>query len=167
MLERHDTPVRGTGWNVIQWLLGIVGGIAAFLGFFVAFGPQDEFIGLGGDVSWQVGEVTDTWMYTLMIGGLVLLAAAVYMAVVGRNRVRVPSTPFTDLMLHLGIFVAVNAFVWFQDFALGEGLDYALWVTIPWAIGLAAHAWVYFAAEQKRDMEQMPEAIKPKELQHH
>lgn len=168
MLDREGTPVRGTGWSVTQWLLGIFGGIATFLGFFVAFGPEDQYIGLGGDWSWQVSEVSDIWMYTLMIGGLAMLTATVWMAVAGRDRIRVPSTPLANLMLHVGVFTAVNAFVWAQDFALGSGLDYALWVTIPWAIGLAAHVAAYLVSD-RRETVPIPteEPAEMRELQHH
>jgi hypothetical protein len=91
MLDRDDTPVRGTGWSVVQWLLGIVGGIATFLGFFVAFGADTEYIGLGGDMSWRVGEVSDAWMYTLLLGGLVMLAGAFGMAIAGRSGPECPA----------------------------------------------------------------------------
>lgn len=161
MLDRDDTPVRSTGWSVTQWSLGIIGGIATFLGFFVAFGPADEYIGLGGDWSWRVGDVSDAWMYTLLIGGPVLLAITVLMAVTGRSRTFVPSSTFADLMLHLGIFTAVNAFVWAQDAALGGGIDYALWVTVPWAVGLAAHAYAYMTSGR------VHERAEGRELQHH
>lgn len=159
MLDRDDTPVRSTGWTVTEWTLGIIGGIATFLGFFVAFGPEDEFIGLGGDWSWRVGEVTDTWMYTLLGGGLVMLATTVFMVVAGRSRTHVPSTPFADLMLHLGVFAVVNTFVWAQDAALGGGIDYALWVTIPWAFGLAAHAYGYVSGTRRREKADIREML--------
>jgi hypothetical protein len=161
MLERDDTPVRSIGWSVTQWSLGIIGGIATFLGFFVAFGPADEYIGLGGDWSWRIRDVADAWMYTLAIGGLVLLAATITMAVVGRRRTRVPSSPLADLLLHLGIFTAVNAFVWAQDAALGGGIDYAWWVTVPWALALAGHAYA-FATSARSD-----EPAETREFQHH
>lgn len=143
MVPRQDTSYRGRGWSFTEWFSGIIGGIAAFLGLFVMFGPEDEYVGLGGDLSWRVGDISDAWMYSLLIGGFVLLGIAVSMAIVGRHRPSVESTPFSDLMLHAGVFTAVNAFVWIQDFAIGGGLDYALWLTIPWAFGLAIHAGMY------------------------
>ncbi len=39
-------------------MCGIVGGIAAFLGLFILFGPEDEYVGLGGDFSWRVGDIS-------------------------------------------------------------------------------------------------------------
>jgi hypothetical protein len=145
-------------------MCGIVGGIAAFLGLFILFGPEDEYVGLGGDFSWRVGDISSVWMYSLLVGGFALLAIAVFMAVVGRNRPRVESTPFSDLVLHAGVFTAVNAFVWIQDFAIGGGLDYAFWLTIPWAIGLAIHAGFYFFGPKAADT--LPEEVATKELQH-
>ncbi len=35
------------------------------------------------------------------------------------------------------IFAIVNAFRWLQDFALGAGVDYAWWITIPWGMALS------------------------------
>jgi hypothetical protein len=63
------------------------------------------------------------------------------------------------------VFPPVNAFVWIQDFAIGGGLDYAYWVTIPWAIGLAIHAAIYFFGP--KPTEALPENVSEKELQHH
>jgi hypothetical protein len=146
-------------------LFGIVGGVAAFLGLFIMFGSEDEYVGLGGDLSWRVGDISSAWMYGLLVGGFVLLAAAIFMAVIGRNRPRVESTPLSDLILHAGVFTAVNAFVWIQDFAIGGGLDYAYWLTIPWAIGLAIHAGLYFFGP--KTAESLPERAEHKELQLH
>lgn len=164
MVSRQDTSLRGGGWSFTEWLFGIVGGIAAFLGLFIMFGPEDEYVGLGGDLSWRVGDISDVWMFSLLIGGVALFGAAVYMAIVGRSRPRVQSTPLGDLLFHAGVFTAVNAFVWAQDLAIGGGLDYALWVTIPWGIGLAIHTTMYFFGEKPA------EAVTPekeRELQHH
>ncbi|MGD2061785.1 MAG: 2TM domain-containing protein [Acidimicrobiia bacterium] len=164
MVSRQDTSVKGVGWTFTEWLFGIVGGIAAFLGLFIMFGPETEYVGLGGDLSWRVGDITDAWMYSLLVGGFVLLGIAVYMAIVGRHRPTAESTPLGDLALHAGIFTVVNAFVWIQDFALGDGLDYALWVTIPWAVALAIHAGVYFFGPKPIEA---PAPQKTRELQHH
>jgi len=132
---------RGYGWKAAEWLMGVFGGVAAFLGFFIMFGPEEDYVGLGGDVAWQVGDVSSAWMYGLVIGGLVLLAGALLMVIAGRSRTRVAPTPRGDLLWHVGVFVLVNAFVWAQDFALGSGLDYAYLVTIPWLFGLAVHGF--------------------------
>lgn len=43
----------------------------------------------------------------------------------------------------------VNAFVWVQDIALGDGVNYAWWITIPWGIALAAHAITYATGRQR------------------
>ncbi len=167
MVSRQDTSYKtgGSGWSFTEWLFGIVGGIAAFLGLFIMFGSEDEYVGLGGDLSWRVGDISSAWMYGLAFGGLALLAIAIFMAVAGRNRPRVESTPLSDLVLHAGVFIAVNAFVWIQDFAIGGGLDYAYWLTIPWAIGLAIHAGVYFFGPKPAAA--LPEETAKRELQHH
>lgn len=46
------------------------------------------------------------------------------------------------LIWHAAIFVLVNMFIWIQDVVSG-GVDYAYWVTAPWALGLAFHAISY------------------------
>ena len=161
---RQDTSFKGGGYSFAEWLLGIVGGIAAFLGLFIMFGPEEEYVGLGGDLSWRVGDISDAWMFGLLIGGFALLGVAVYLAIVGRDRPRAESSQLGDLVLHAGIFTAVNAFIWLQDLAIGGGLDYALWVTIPWAVGLAIHAGVYFFGPKPIEAPARDEA---RELQHH
>jgi hypothetical protein len=37
----------------------------------------------------------------------------------------------------------VNSFIWAQDIALGGGVTYAWWITLPWAVGLLAHLYAY------------------------
>ncbi len=66
----------------------------------------------------------------------------VYNARGGQHRTE--STDLTDLVWHAGIFLVVNAFLWAQDIIVGGGLDYAYWTTIPWGIGLATHAGLYY-----------------------
>lgn len=167
MIEsRSDERTKGVGWSVAEWLMGIIGGIGVFLGLFVMFAGDDQSIGLGGDFSWTVGEVSDAWMYGLLIGGGVLLLAALSMVVMGRSRASVASSPLSELLLHAGVFLAVNAFIWAQDFALGDGLNYALWITIPWGVGLLIHAGLYMA--NRRAVALPAETVeRPKELQHH
>lgn len=129
-----------------EWLFGILGGIATFLALFVLFADGDQWIGIGGDLSWRVGDITSAWAYGLLVGGLVLLILALSMAFLGKpavtSRARTDSTGLTDLYWHSGFFLVVNAFLWLQDIALGDGLNYAFWTTIPWGIGLAIHAFV-------------------------
>jgi hypothetical protein len=136
----------GPGWHFTEWALGIVGGIGLFLGLFTLFASDESSIGLGGDWTWQVGEITTVWKYTFVVGGATLVLIAVTMAVMGRKRVRPAGridAELSNLIWHAGIFLAVNAFIWLQDIALGGGIDYALYTTIPWGIGLAVHAIAY------------------------
>ncbi len=144
----RQIPDRSSGWTATEWVLGIVGGIAAFLGFFILFGPEDEYVGLGGELSWRVGDITAAWTWSLLIGGLVLFAAAAGMVLYRRRQPRATVAPVvaarSDLYTHAGIFLLVNAFIWIQDIAIGGGVEYAFWVTIPWGIGLLAHALAHF-----------------------
>ena len=63
-----------TGWrSALEWVLGIVGGIAVFLGVFVLLAAEDQSVGIGGDLSWRVGDITPGWGIGLVIGGVVAL----------------------------------------------------------------------------------------------
>ena len=150
MVTRFEPPterLRGSWWSFAEWMTGIVGGLATFLGLFIYFGSDTRSIGLGGEWSWTVGEIDPMWAYGFMIGGVVLLAATWWMVTVGRERTPAAATPTTILAQHTVIFALVNAIVWLQDYAMGDGLDYALWLTVPWGVALLAHAWYAFRDE--------------------
>lgn len=158
------------GMKALEWLFGIIGGIAVFLGLFILFGDEDASIGLGGDLSWRVGDIDIAWMYGLLIGGGLLLLAALGLVIYGRGRTREMSARDEarwDLIWHAGIFLVVNAFIWAQDIAIGGGLDYAYWVTIPWAVGLLAHVLVFnFNRLRALEHSEMP-MREDKEVEHH
>ena len=143
--------------RVTEWVTGIVGGIATFLGLFILLGGENQSVGIGGDLTWQVGEISSAWAYGLLIGGVVLLllTLALVMRDMRRHQVYQPQSEFAGLMWHTGLFVVVNGFLWIQDIVAGGGLEYAYWVTIPWGLGLISHAVAYvFGArrvEEHRD----------------
>jgi hypothetical protein len=147
----------GRGWGVSGWLLGILGGISLFLGLFVMFGNEDSSIGIGGDLSWQVSEITDAWMYGLIVGGGVAVLAALAIMLFAPRREATGASDFSDLIGHAAVFLVVNAFIWVQDIAIGGGVDYAYWVTVPWAIGLAIHALVYYSSHRPGGPRQLRE----------
>lgn len=135
------SPSRGFA----EWFLGIVGGISTFLGLFILLADADQYVGIGGDLSWRVGDISSAWAYGLLVGGVLFLAIALAMVYYGRGgEHRTESTDATDLIWHAGIFLVVNAFLWAQDIIVGGGLEYAYWTTIPWGIGLLVHAAVYY-----------------------
>ncbi len=158
--------------RVTEWVLGIVGAIAAFLGLFILFGGGNQSLGLGGELTWQVGEISAGWGYGLAIGGGLLLLLTVALVVWERRHPRVHrrQSEFAGLMWHTGIFVVVNAFLWIQDIVGGGGLEYAYWITIPWGVGLISHALAYLF-EARRIKELTDEEVateKPRqELQPH
>jgi hypothetical protein len=141
-----------TTYRVTEAVLGIVGAIAAFVGTFILVGGEDQYVGLGGEASWAVGDIAPAWGYGLLIGGVVAVLAALALAV--RDH-RHPAeghgtqSGWGDVIAHSIAFVLVNAFLWIQDIAIGGGVDYAYWVTIPWGIGLAAHIVSVGRAERR------------------
>ncbi len=131
--------------RVTEWVLGIVGAIAAFMGLFILYAGGDQYVGLGGDLTWRVGDIASGWGYGLLIVGVVMLVVTVASAVrdLRHPQVRDQQSELAALVAHVAIFAAVNAFLWVQDIVSGGGLEYAYWVTIPWGIGLLAHAIAY------------------------
>jgi len=140
--------VRG----VVEWVLGIGGAIAAFLGLFILFAEEEQFVGIGGDLSWRVGDIAPAWSYGLIVGGGVLIVLALGLLVLGSPASRAASraTARRDVLVHAGAFVIVNGFLWLQDYAIGGGIEYAYWVTIPWGVGLAGHILSYVAGADRR-----------------
>lgn len=68
------------------------------------------------------------------------------------TRARHRARALTDLVWHVGAFVIVNAFLWLLDLMGPGGINWAFWVTIPWAFGLAFHVLTYLV--QGRDLEE-------------
>lgn len=137
--------------RVTEWVLGIIGIIATFLGLFILLGGENQSLGLGGDLTWQVGDIASGWGYGLAIGGIVLLVITLALVVwdLRHPRVRRKQSEFAGLMTHIGIFAVVNAFLWIQDIVAGDGLEYAYWATIPWGVGLLAHAISYMVTARR------------------
>jgi hypothetical protein len=144
-------PRRPARYRVTRRVLIIVGTITAFLGLFILVGPDDSSVGLGGEVSWQVGEIPPAWGYGLLLGGAALLSAGLWLAARAR---RLPegapdgAAGWHDVMAHAAVFLVVNTFLWIQDLAIGGGVDYAYWITVPWGIGLAAQALAQAAQDR-------------------
>jgi hypothetical protein len=74
--------------RVGEWVLGIVGAVATFLGLFILYAGEDHYLGLFG-WSWRVGDIAAAWGYGLLIGGIALLAIALALVVHGVRRPRV------------------------------------------------------------------------------
>lgn len=140
---RQVSPTPVPGWQrPIEWLFGIGGAIAVFLGVFILVAGEEQSIGIGGELSWRVGDIDPAWGFGLLIGGALLLAITVGVVISGarEEHTRTQMSRRAELFWHAGIFVVVNAFIWIQDIATGDGIGYAYWITIPWAVGLAVHA---------------------------
>lgn len=137
-----STELRRAGYHVSEWVLTILGVIGSFVGTFILVAPDDQYVGLGGaGTSWAVGDIDPAWGYGMLLGGVLMLVVAAVLAIRdrGRREAGVPATGWGDVLAHSVAFVLVNAFLWIQDIAMGDGLNYAYWATIPWAVGLAAH----------------------------
>ena len=153
-MTTHVPRLHHETLRVSEWVLGILAAIAAVMGVAIMVLPDDEYVGLGGQqFSWRVGDLSPWWGYGLLAGGVVLGIVSVLLV----RRDHQDLTPaeeqhsgMADLAVHATAFVGVNAFLWAQDLALGDGLNYAYWATIPWAVGLAFHAYAVFA-ERRRE----------------
>jgi hypothetical protein len=138
--------------RVSETVLAILGGIAAVLGAVILFGGDDQYVGLGGEASWRVGDIALAWGIGLLVIGVVIaLLDAVLVRWDHTHAVgtTAQATERADFAVHATVFVLVNAFIWIQDIALGGGVNYAWWITIPWGIGLAAHAYAAFTAARR------------------
>ena len=94
MTVRHDipeetrerapqAPVRRTA----EWIMGIVGAVATFVGLFIFFAGEDQSLGFWGDWSWRVGDIDAVWGYGFLIAGVLLLAGVITMLLQGRRRI--------------------------------------------------------------------------------
>jgi hypothetical protein len=145
-------PPRGAApYRITRWVLIVVGAIAAFLGLFILVGPDDSSVGLGGEVSWQVGEIAPAWGYGLLLAGAALLSAGLWLAARSRRLpagAPVEAAGWHDVIAHAAVFLVVHVFVWIQDIAIGGGVDYAYFITVPWGIGLAGQALAQAARDR-------------------
>ena len=161
MAALHPVPASGGGtrrtsvgpvWAVTEVLLAILGIASLATGVFILVGDETQWVGFGGDLSWQVGEIPPEVGYGLVIGGGVLVLVSLALVLTGRRsgaRVEPAERPFRDLAAHATAFLVVNALLWAQDIAAGGGLEYAYWTTIPWGVGLAAHALAYYLGREQ------------------
>lgn len=134
--------------RVTEWVFGILGGIGAFMGLFILYADADQYVGLGGDLTWRVGDIASAWAYGLLAVGLALLLAAAGLLIWERRHPHAytEQSERAGLITHIIVFVLVNGFLWAQDIVAGGGLEYAYWATIPWGIGLAAHVVAYLSS---------------------
>lgn len=143
MNARHSVASTTMGLRVSEAVLGIVGVVAVFVGTVILLAGDDQYIGLGGDASWRVGDIALAWGYGLLAAGVVVVLVDAALVRWDRHQgatAAVAQRSRADLALHGTVFVLVNAFIWIQDIAIGGGVNYAWWITIPWGVGLAVHA---------------------------
>lgn len=138
-----ESRSTGGGLRVTRWVMVVVGGIAAIVGLFILLAGDDQYVGIGGDVSWRVGDLDPLWGWGLLVMGAASLVIGLVFLRARSGRASSTGGSGADLAAHAVVFLLVNGFLWIQDLALGGGLNYVWWVTIPWGIGLAAHALTY------------------------
>lgn len=87
-LRTHDELYQpeSTWRSTVEWVAGIIGAVALFLGLFITFAGENQSLGLGGDWSWEVGEISSAWQYGFLIGGAVLLLGVIGLVIQGRMR---------------------------------------------------------------------------------
>jgi TRAP-type C4-dicarboxylate transport system permease small subunit len=75
-----------SGWQrVVKQLLGIFGAIGIFLGLFILFAGDGQYLGFW-DSTWRVGDISEWWGYGLLAAGGVLWVAALGWILAGRTR---------------------------------------------------------------------------------
>lgn len=72
---------------------------------------------------------------------------------------------FTGLVWHAGAFLIVNLCFWALDLTLGQGgLQWAYWITGPWAFALAFHVLAYYVdgrqLEERKTDQYLQETMK-------
>jgi hypothetical protein len=148
MNARSSAVTTGATLRVSELELGILGGVALVMGVVVLFAGDEQYVGLGGEASWQVGDIGLAWALGLLAMGAAIILIDVALVRWDRHRSERAVAPSgrEDLIVHTAMFVLVNAFIWTQDIVLSGGVNYAWWITVPWGIGLAVHAVAVFRA---------------------
>lgn len=77
----EEAPHASAARRAWEWVLGIVGAVAVFLGSFIFLAGENQSLGFGGDWSWRVGDIDAVWGYGFLAGGAVLILAVVAMLV--------------------------------------------------------------------------------------
>ncbi|MBN2177564.1 MAG: 2TM domain-containing protein [Demequinaceae bacterium] len=67
------------------------------------------------------------------------------------ERARKRANDFVGLMWHIASYVIVVPFMFLLDWYLEDGIQWAFWVAIPWAVGLLFHVIAYFIDERLTD----------------
>jgi hypothetical protein len=136
--------------RIFEWVLGVLGAIGAFMGLIILFAGEGQYVGLGGELTWQVGEIAVGWGVGFLLGGILLLAGTLALVLWDRSHPHEypPQSELAGLITHIIVFVLVNGLLWLQDILAGGGLEYAYWVTIPWGIGLLAHVVAYLSSRR-------------------
>ncbi len=121
VLPRQETMAevvpRPSVWRrALEWVLGIAGAIAVFVGAFIQFAGEDQYLGILWIWSWRVGDISDAWLFGSLIVGCLLLAASFGLVSQRRLRVEQRATPATWVWLILTFLTlaaaAVFAFAW-------------------------------------------------------
>jgi hypothetical protein len=77
------------------------------------------------------------------------------------ERARARARYTTGLLWHAGAFLIINAFFVLIDLMTGGGVNWALWIALPWGFALAFHTLAYAIdgrqVERRKTVEYMEE----------
>jgi hypothetical protein len=76
---------RRAGYQISEWVLGILGVVGTFVGAFILVGPENCCVVRYPSLSWRVGDIDPAWGYGLLVAGILSLLATVALVVRGRR----------------------------------------------------------------------------------
>ncbi len=71
--EQTATPVVARVRHTTEWIVGLLGAVAALIGAWMYYGPEDGTLTLFNS-SWSATDITEGWAFALLMGGGVFLA---------------------------------------------------------------------------------------------
>jgi hypothetical protein len=77
---------RRAGYQISEWVLGILGVVSTFVGAFILVGPENCCVVRYPSLYWRVGDIDPAWGYGLLVGGILALLATVALVVRGARQ---------------------------------------------------------------------------------
>ncbi len=73
--KTRATTMREPAAHVVEWIMGVVGAIAAGIGLLIYHGPADGTLQVFG-WEWNFGDLDAAWPFSLIVVGGLMLASA-------------------------------------------------------------------------------------------